>query len=676
MILTDKITLKTFGNRKLSYYKDLGYDISGDTFVIKSEHLNSGSRLEVLVKCDFCENEVNISYKEYVRNISKGNKYACSTHCGSLKAKETCMEKYGVINAMCLDIVQYKTKKTNLEKYGTEYLMQSDIIKEKSKKSVIENWGVEHISQSDYFKTESIKTNMKKLGVAYPMQSDVVKEKSKKTLLKNYGVNNPSKSEEIQGIIKNNNLEKYGNEIYMKTNSFKEKSKITNLKKYGVDNPIKSILIQDKVKATNLKKYGNEIYIKTNSFKEKSKETLLEKYGIDNVADSIFIQNKVKATNLKKYGNEIYMRTNSFKEKSKETLLEKYGVDNINKNEEFRKNNFTIANNINYIRYLEDGKSEFKCDLNKDHTFEIHIDNYFHRSKDSLPLCTICYPISENSSIKEKELLQFIEENYKGEIISGYRDQLEIDIYLPELNLGFEFNGLYWHSDIFKENNYHLDKLNYFKNKGINIINIWEDDWNLRKDIIKSQIKNLLGLTENKIFARKCQVKEVTDSKIITNFLNNNHIQGQSHDNIKIGLFYNNELVSLMTFNKFEGRKKLKETEWNISRFCNKFNYNIIGGASKLLNYFIKVYNPSRLISYADRSWSEGNLYYKLGFILTSESKPDYKYIINGVRRHKSKFKKSNLVKEGYTGTENEITNQLGINKIYDCGKLKFELYI
>jgi len=357
--------------------------------------------------------------------------------------------------------------------------------------------------------------------------------------------------------------------------------------------------------------------------------------------------------------------------KIKNTTFEKYGANTISESEKYRKNNYPIANNPNYLNFIKNAISLFKCDLGKDHTFEIHKDNYNNRINDNNPLCTICYPISENNSIKELELLRFIEENYKGTILPGYRDVLEIDIYLPELKLGFEFNGLYWHSNVFKENIYHLNKLNWFKEKGIRIINIWEDDWDLKKDIIKSQIKNYLGLTENKIMARKCVIKEVENSTI---FLNKNHIQGNVNSILKIGLFYNEELISLMTFDKFEGRKKMKINEWNLSRFCNKLNFNVIGGASKLLSYFIKTYNPLRIVSYADKAWSLGRLYYQLGFSLINETKPDYKYIVNNIRENKTNYKKPKLIKQGFKGTEKEIMENLGYNRIYDCGKMKFEI--
>ena len=122
-----------------------------------------------------------------------------------------------------------------------------------------------------------------------------------------------------------------------------------------------------------------------------------------------------------------------------------------------------------------------------------------------------------------------------------------------------------------------------------------------------------------------------------------------------------------MTFDKFEGRKKLSETEYNLNRFCNKIGYSVIGGASKLLKYFIDTYQPTRIISYADRDWSIGNLYEKLGFEMLYKSKPDYKYVVTDKRIHKSNYKKSK------TGISEAKLNLL---KIYDCGKIKFELKI
>ena len=116
-----------------------------------------------------------------------------------------------------------------------------------------------------------------------------------------------------------------------------------------------------------------------------------------------------------------------------------------------------------------------------------------------------------------------------------------------------------------------------------------------------------------------------------------------------------------------KGRKKMKETEWNLNRFCNKSGISVVGGASKLLNFFIKNYSPTRIISYSDKDWSSGNLYEKLGFKKTYETKPDYKYLVDFIRIHKSNFKKS------VTGISE---SKLNLPRVWDCGKIKWEFIL
>jgi hypothetical protein len=488
-------------------------------------------------------------------------------------------------------------------------------------------------------------------------------DKISETNLKIYGVKSYIQTKEFLIKSKKTNLEKYGTENVMQSNEIKEKIKQTNLEKYGVENPFESNEIKGKIKQTNLEKYGVDHYSKTNEFKLFFSNYLKE--------NKDFIQNQIEKTNLERYGVKSYMLTQEFKLKSLITNLEKYGSKSSSQSELFR-DKYILCNDENYVKYTSNYKSIFKCDLGNTHLFEIKSDNYFSRKKYNIALCTVCNPIGDKKSIKEKELFDFIKSIYNGEITQSYREGLEIDIYLPELKLGFEFNGLYWHSEEYKDRNYHLNKTNYFKNKGIRIIHIWEDDWNYKNDIIKSQIKNLLGISNKKIFARKCYIREL---KNVTDFLNTNHIQGIDRSNIKIGLFYGDELVSMMTFNKLEGRKKMKDGEWNLSRFCNKLNTNVIGGASKLLKYFIKTYNSARIISYADKDWSIGNLYHTLGFEKIDETKPDYKYIIGGIRLHKSRFRKDNLgLDNKFIVTESDAMKD--IKRIYDTGKIKFELFL
>ncbi len=468
--------------------------------------------------------------------------------------------------------------------------------------------------------------------------------------------------------LKTFNLKNYGVEYYSQHPDRNKKIKETSLKKHGVDHFSKTKEFKKKVSKTNLEKFGYE-----NPFmdKERIKKIFLDKYGVNHPSKVKEINDRIKKTTLDKYGYDNVFKSPEIRKQINNTIELKYGGHHF-KNETIRVNNIKMSQNKNYLSYIDNRISLFKCDIGKDHNFEISSVLYSNRIRCKIPLCTICYPLNENVSIKEKELGLFIQENYSDKIIFGYKDKIEIDIYLPELKLGFEFNGLYWHSEVNKSKNYHLEKTNYFKDKGINIIHIWEDDWDYKKDIVKSMILNRLGKNNQKIYGRKCFIKEVTDNNIIRNFLNENHIQGYCPNQKKVGLYYNNILVSLMCFNKFEGRKKLPDTEWNLSRFCNLKSTNVIGGASKLLKYFIEENKPSRIISYADKDWSVGNLYYQMGFSNIKESNVDYKYIINDKRVHKQNFKKSNL-KLDESVTESNYMKSNNYYKIWDCGKIKFE---
>ena len=279
-------------------------------------------------------------------------------------------------------------------------------------------------------------------------------------------------------------------------------------------------------------------------------------------------------------------------------------------------------------------------------------------------------------STPEKEILSYLQELLPNiEIKKNIRNVIsnrEIDIYLPDYKIGIELNGLYWHSEIYRDKYYHLNKTIECENNGIRLIHIFEDEWLYKQNIIKSMLNNIFKLTRNKIYARKCTIKEV-NPKEASIFLDNNHIQGKCGSSVKLGLYYNNELVSLMTFGKsrhFIGNGK---TDWELLRFCNKLNTSVIGGASKLLKYFIKTYNPQEIISYADRRWSQGKLYEKLGFYKYNESKPNYYYIVNNKRVYRFNFRKNILI-EKYGCSKNMSEHEFCLSKrwyrIYDCGCL------
>lgn len=431
-----------------------------------------------------------------------------------------------------------------------------------------------------------------------------------------------------------------------------------------------------KSKLTNLIKTGYEHNSMNPANEVKRKNTCLEKYGVDHACKSDITKEKIRVTCFEEYGSKSFLSSDTMKE----ILVAMYGVDNIFKHEDYqnkakvsRKKNSKLRFEMkcfpsNYIlRGLDTDMVEYTCD--KGHENSSTRQLVYKRFRIGNVCCETCNPLYSNQeSSGERKLREFISSIYDGKV-EKLQIVKEIDVYLPELKLGFEYNGIRWHSEaVQKPKNYHKEKTELFESHGIHLIHIYEDDAIYKKDIIESRIKNLLKINPNKIFARKCSIKEIS-SKEHEDFMENNHIQGKVTSKIRLGLFYKEELVSCMSFSVPRMNKKY---EYELLRFANKLNTSVVGGASKLFSYFIKNHNPSSIISYADRSWSKGKLYESLGFKYEGKTDPNYSYIIKGIRQDRFKFRKSELVKQGFdeSKTEKEIMMEREIMRIYDSGSL------
>jgi hypothetical protein len=622
MILTKKVLVK-LNPSNMKFLSEFGIvGKKGDEVEIDINFLLKNSKVKIQVSCDVCSDINLIIYSNYNKQTNNNSeKYYCK-NCKFIKSKKTNLEKYGFENPIFSEIVKNKTKRTNLKKYGVENVFQSDLIKEKIKETNLEKWGVESYTKTDDYKEKSKKTKSEKYGDPHFNNRDL----AKKTNLERWGV---------QSILELDYVKKLSAEY--RENNYEDilnKLKQTNLERYGVENVFQSCEIRDKIKKTNLEKYGVEYILKSTDIKEKIKNTNMERYGVDNPSKSnLIITKKIKTFNDK--------------------LKKKYNIIDIE------------GNNL-----------ELFCEAG--HRFKIEKSLFYNRKRHNVNCCTICLPINSISiSGRELEIYNFIENQIKCDksnrkLLNGK----EIDIYIPELNLGFEFNGLYWHSEIYKDRTYHLNKSKESQNLGIELFHIWEDDWMYKQDIVKSMILNKLGKTPNKIFARKCQISEINDNKLIRDFLETNHIQGFVGSKIKLGLFYNGELVSIMTFGNLRKSlgQKSQEGSYEMLRFCNKLNTNVVGGASKLFKYFIRNYQVNEVISYSDNSRGQGNLYKQLGFNLIHETEPNYYWVIDGIRHHRFNFRKDKLVKEGAdpSKTEIQIMSEKGYYRIFDCGSKKW----
>ena len=299
---------------------------------------------------------------------------------------------------------------------------------------------------------------------------------------------------------------------------------------------------------------------------------------------------------------------------------------------------------------------------------------------------------SKTSKI-ENNIKQFLEENniIVEQSKRKYLNGLEIDLYLPEFNIGIEYNGNLYHTEIFgkKTFNYHLNKTKEALKNNINLYHIHEDEWENNEEIIKNKLLYLTKKCNNIIHARKCIIKEVSKNERI-DFLNKNHIQGDTKSKTSIGAYYKNELYAIMCFDNNRNMNKNKNhtnTTYELTRFCVKNGFIINGIASKIISFFIKNNDVDKIISFADRRWTPSNinLYHNLGFECVEILKPDYKYYYpkshRSGRLHKFAFGKKNLLikypqYKALNKTEWEIMQDLGYDRIWDCGKFKYELQI
>ena len=222
---------------------------------------------------------------------------------------------------------------------------------------------------------------------------------------------------------------------------------------------------------------------------------------------------------------------------------------------------------------------------------------------------------------------------------------------------------------------YHRDKTAIAEKYGYRCIHIF--DWDDPDKIIS----NILNKPTEAIYARNCEVREVPKQEAI-DFIFKHHIQNYAKDSIRLGLYLDNELVSIMTFGTPRYNKKYN---YEIIRYCSA--KNIIGGPEKLFKHFINLHNPVSVISYCDLSKFTGKVYEKLGFTLlrkplpskhwynmrTKEHYTDALLRQQGFSRliHHKEAKEDNLV-----GASNkDLMIEAGFVEVYDCGQATYVWY-
>ena len=509
-----------------------------------------------------------------------------------------------------------------------------------------------------------------------------------KSLLFQYNIKKTP--QEVAQTIGRTTAEKYG-VAYYRSEESKLKTKETCLKKFGVDNPSKSSEIKKKIsdKESYVIPPKDELY-QHYIVENLSRKKLAEFYSVgEGVCTkwlkhySITKDEKLKAearkkTNLEKYGVEYYVQAPEFIQNNINNNLAKYGVENY------------AQKDILHLDIWKDKEKMAKFLL--DHSpkmTSVEISNYFNVNISAALRKIHEFQLEDlteynaGRSHYENEIVEFLIMECGislNEIVLNDRSVLkgeEIDIYIPSKKFGIEFNGEYWHCELQKKYSDHNGRSIIHQNKslsaeekGIFLFHIFEHEWDQQfinknpkllnsKKNIKNRIKSILVKNTNRVPGRKTKIKELTFAQK-KEFLDANHMQGNDiTSSVYLGLFYKETLVACMTFSK----SKFTKYQWELSRFCNLNNTNVIGGASKLFKHFLDKYvkNGERIVSYNDITKTQGDLYKILGFTCVSVNDPNYWWVNLDNYDIRSRYQ------EQQAG-EVERMHKLGYVRIADCG--------
>lgn len=527
----------------------------------------------------------------------------------------------------------------------------------------------------------------------------------------------------ISNILKENNVQ-----IKKKGNQKKNDIDLLKTKTLTYESNEFDLIIRCKKTAIEFSDINNKSGVLTRH--------ILENYGDVNIPSNNYQRKKYEQENNKKWFEEYFdIIKVEKKNKRKCKMCDWETVDVENKTGSFE-NHIKKVHNIGLNEYINEFPDELKYHPNYEKSLNESRD---FLNSDNFIVCELCnekmkvltnthltkkhnvtmeeyklrFPnskivsnkvsekLSENAKIVninqtptwtskgENEIKEFIE-SLGFDVVKGKNRKLlvgkEIDLLIPELNIGIEYNGLYYHTEkMGKNSSYHLNKTIDCNLIGYKLLQIFEDEWMTKKELVKTKLKHILKKNDGKkIGARKVEICELSNEEKKV-FLNNYHIQGNDKSDIFIGAKYDNVLVGIMTFNSKRNMTKGENNQYELSRFATKDDFIVSGLASKILKYFQIKYNPKSIISFADRRWTvdgSSNLYTNLGFSLVSIVKPTYYYYNSKINRykrfHKFTFGKNNIKKKfkdiDLNKSEKEIMTELGYDRIWDCGLFKYQL--
>jgi len=458
----------------------------------------------------------------------------------------------------------------------------------------------------------------------------------RRTCIDRYGVENPFSSKAVQDKISKTNLKKYGNEL-----------------------SIKSDLVLTKIKKTNLERWGSEYYLGTEDSKVKREETMLKRYGGKTTMESSLLRGRAEETSLERYGTKHASKSDKVKEVIKDSLNKKYGSHHM-RSKEFLKelslsrDNMVIGNTsaYTYAKSMGFPTSNLHSLVSKSYSNE-DIEAIISRWTNQTNLTDL--EIIINSKIDYAK-------RYNKKVLSGhgYRPDFKLSD-----NIYLNVDGLYWHSRFKQSNNkYHFDMRKAYEDSGISLIQVRGDELLNSFNIVKSILNNKVGITSDKVYARKTLIKVVSHSDA-KKFLKDNHLMGSIAAR-HLGLYHDNELSSVLSY-------KIRSRILKVERFCSRINTVVIGGFSKLLKYICGAESFDKICYWADLRYGTGNYLKKLGFVHKRDTL-GWKWTDGRISTFNRLKCRANMDERRLT--QKEYAKELGLVKIYDAGQRLWELNI
>lgn len=293
----------------------------------------------------------------------------------------------------------------------------------------------------------------------------------------------------------------------------------------------------------------------------------------------------------------------------------------------------------------------------------------------------------------------FTERNIRPDWMYGK----ELDLYDPERKLAIEFNGIIWHSTKRKkETDAHKVKADLCEKEGVQLIQIWENEWVQKKECVLDKLDAIMHLNMTKVAARKLKARIMEtkeDRAMVSRFLDENHIQGHAGCQWAVALMDGDDIAAVCTFkygtgyaNAGSGGKA--DYYWELNRYATRLHTSVQGGISKCISAFRKTHpDVKSIVSFADRRWTcpTRSAYASSGFVEECRAAPNYVYTdLNPCHplRNKQYMRKSSIesrAKEDPEGpeakvfswdkTETVMSEELGWYRLYDAGKIRYRMF-